>query len=162
MPLLKNGAIEKDIYTDVSNGENIPDSGAIIVSLDQWQNHTQTLTARQDPLGIVLRSDEKPENIAGSLDQFDLIALDFPAFGDGRAYSYARLLRDQYGYEGELRAVGDVLLEQLHFMHRVGFNAFLIDSESAAKDWEIAARDISVWYQPTGDGRSSVFELRHK
>jgi uncharacterized protein (DUF934 family) len=91
-----------------------------------------------------------------------MIALEFPAFRDGRAYSYARLLRDRYGYTGELRAVGDVLLEQLHFMHRVGFDAFLIKDNDAIEAWQTALADISVWYQPTGDGRPSVIELRHR
>jgi uncharacterized protein (DUF934 family) len=162
MPLLKDGSITADSYRDVSGEETLPADGAIIVSLSQWQDHGEELGARSAPLGIVLRCDEKPTTIADCLDKFAVIALDFPAFSDGRAYSYARLLRDRYGYEGELRAVGDVLLEQLHFMHRVGFNAFSITSESAAKDWETAAADISVWYQPTGDGRSSVLQLRHK
>jgi len=162
MALLKNGAVEADLYTDVSTADTIPADGAIIVSLAQWQEHRDVLSARKDPLGIVLHSDEKPGVIATDLDHFDIIALDFPAFRDGRAYSYARLLRDRYGYEGELRAVGDVLLEQLHFMHRVGFNAFAISSDDAVQAWETAAMDISVWYQPTGDGRATVIQLRQK
>jgi uncharacterized protein (DUF934 family) len=162
MPLLKNGSIVNDPFIDVSGEDTLPASGSLLVSLEQWQAHKDELTARPDACGVVLRSDEKPENIADSLDQLAVIALDFPAFGDGRAYSYARLLRDQYGYEGELRAVGDVLLEQLHFMHRVGFNAFLIKSDHAIKDWEIAAADVSVWYQPTGDGRTTVLQQRQK
>jgi uncharacterized protein (DUF934 family) len=162
MALLKNGTIENDPFTDISDSDNLPATGAVLVSLDQWQAHKDELSARTDPLGIILRSDEKPDTITESLKKFAVIALDFPAFGDGRAYSYARLLRDQYGYEGELRAIGDVLLEQLHFMHRVGFNSFLIKSENAIEEWKTAAADISVWYQPTCDGRTSVLELRHK
>ena len=162
MALLKNGAVEADLYTDVSTADTIPAVGAIIVSLAQWQEQRDALSARKDPLGIVLHSDQKPEAIATDLDHFDIIALEFPAFADGRAYSYARLLRDRYGYEGELRAVGDVLLEQLHFMHRVGFNAFTISSNDAVRAWETAAMDISVWYQPTGDGRTTIIQLRQK
>jgi uncharacterized protein (DUF934 family) len=162
MALLKNSSVIEDTYTDVSNAELIPDSGAIIISLAQWQEHQETLIQRADPLGIVLRSDEKPELIADKLQHFSVVALDFPAFGDGRAYSSARLLRDRYGYTGELRATGDVLLEQLHFMNRVGFDAFAINSADAVHEWEIAATDISVWYQPASDGRSSVLQLRHK
>jgi uncharacterized protein (DUF934 family) len=161
MTLLKNGCIEKDLYTNVSEAETIPADGHIIVSLSQWQEQREVLSSRSDPLGIVLHSDEKPAEIAAELDQFAIIALDFPAFADGRAYSYARLLRDRYGYTGELRAVGDVLLEQLHFMHRVGFNSFDINSDDAIAAWETAAADISVWYQPTGDGRTPVIRLRH-
>lgn len=159
--LLKNGGVAEDVFTDVSGDDSLPQSGALIVSIGQWQEHAADLRGREAPVGVILRSDEKPDLIANDLDALAVIALDFPAFGDGRAYSYARLLRDQYGYTGELRAVGDVLLEQLHFMHRVGFDSFLLDSADAVRDWEIAAADLSVWYQPTGDGRSSVLELRH-
>jgi uncharacterized protein (DUF934 family) len=162
MVLLKNGSVIKDTFIDVSNAELIPDSGAILIGLAQWQEYQKALAQRSDPLGIVLRSDEKPELIADDLQYFSVIALDFPAFGDGRAYSSARLLRDRYHYTGELRAVGDILLEQLHFMNRVGFDAFTINSTHAVHDWEIAAADISVWYQPASDGRASVLELRHK
>jgi len=161
MALLKNGDLSDDIYTDVRELEDIPPSGAVLVSLQQWDSQRDALLARNEPIGIVLKSDEKPELIAADLKQFGTVALDFPAFGDGRAYSYARLLRDRYGYAGELRAIGDVLLEQLHFMHRVGFDAFLIDSDDAISAWKTALADLSVWYQPTGDGRASVVELRH-
>jgi uncharacterized protein (DUF934 family) len=162
LALLRNGRVEADSFTDASNDDAIPPSGAIIVSLAQWQDHRDALIAREEPLGIVLHSDEKPESIADDIERFAVIALDFPAFRDGRAYSYARLLRDRYNYEGELRAVGDVLLEQLHFMHRVGFNSFHIKSDDAASAWEVAAADITVWYQPTSDGRNSVIQLRHR
>jgi uncharacterized protein (DUF934 family) len=162
LALLRNGRVETDSFTDVSNDDSIPAAGSIIVSLVQWRDHRDALTAREEPLGIVLHSDEKPESIADDIERFAVIALDFPAFRDGRAYSYARLLRDRYNYQGELRAVGDVLLEQLHFMHRVGFNSFQIESDDAAKAWAVAAADINVWYQTTGDGRNSVIRLRHR
>jgi uncharacterized protein (DUF934 family) len=159
MALLKDGRIVADAYTDESDAESLPAAGAIIISVEQWQTHKDSLAGRKQ-LGIVLRSDEKPELISADLQNFALVALDFPVFGDGRAYSYARQLRDRYDYSGELRAVGDVLLEQLHFMHRVGFNSFQIASDDALRDWEIAAADISVWYQPTDDGRTTAIEIR--
>ena len=162
MALLKQGAVVADPFTDVSQDESISATGALIVSLAQWQEQREALAARADQLGIILRSDEKPELIAADLEHFDVIALDFPTFGDGRAYSSARLLRDRYQYSGEIRAVGDVLLEQLHFMNRVGFDAFEIVSEHALKDWEIASADISVWYQPGSNGRTTVLQLRHR
>lgn len=162
MTLLRNGAVEPDGYTDVSGEDAIPAAGDIIVSLQQWQEHREQLVTWPYSLGIVLRSHEKPDQIADDLAHFDVIALDFPRFQDGRAYSHARLLRERLGFEGELRAVGNVLLEQLHFMHRVGFNAFVIDSDDAAREWEIATSDMSVWYQPTADGRTPVMQLRHR
>jgi uncharacterized protein (DUF934 family) len=162
MALLKDGKLLDDVYTDVSQDSIVPVIGAIIISLAQWQAHRASLEDRTDPLGIRLSSDEKAEAIAADLAHFNLIALEFPIFRDGRAYSTARLLRERYGYAGELRAVGDVLLEQLHFMNRVGFNSFDIRSSDAVHDWEIAAADMTVWYQPTNDGRQSVLRLRHQ
>ncbi len=91
-----------------------------------------------------------------------MIALEFPAFKDGRAYSHARLLRERFGFQGELRAVGDVLLEQLHFMQRVGFDAFEIDSADPLGDYQTAVADFSVWYQPATDSRPTAVDLRHR
>ncbi len=164
MGLLKNGQAVADSYTDVSEHEVIGDTvaGAIIVSLQQWQEHRDALLERSAPLGIVLRSNEKPELIRSDLSHFAVIALDFPTFRDGRAYSHARMLRERFGYQGELRAVGEVLLEQLHYMQRVGFNSFAIASDAALRDWETAAADMSVWYQPGADERATAVELRHK
>ena len=162
MPLLKDGVVVEDIYTDVSDMDSLPARGALLVSLNQWREDRDLLVRRDEPLGIILRSDEKPAEIEADMEKFALVALDFPGFRDGRAYSYARLLRDRYNYGGEIRAIGDVLLEQLHFMHRVGINAFNIIDKDAVRAWEIAAADISVWYQPCDNGRPSVMELRHK
>ena len=136
--------------------------GQIIISYKQWVAYRDLLSKKNDSLGIKLLSHEKPDLIATDLEYFSLIALEFPSFADGRAYSYARLLRDHYGYSGELRAVGDVLLEQLHFMQRVGFDAFEVENGDALEAWKTALSDLSVWYQTTGDGRSSVMQLRHK
>ena len=162
MALLKDGMLTEDQYTDVSGAENPDFSGPVIVSLQQWLDNKDQLSAHNTPLGIILRSDEKPERIKDDLHHFSVIALEFPTFRDGRAYSYARLLRDRYGYTGELRAMGEVLLEQLHYMQRVGFNSFAVASDDAAHDWEIASKDLSVWYQPTGDKRATATSLRHK
>ena len=89
-----------------------------------------------------------------------VVALEFPKFRDGRAYSYARLLRERYGFKGELRAVGEVLLEQLFFMLRTGFDAFEIESADPLEDYRTALADFSVWYQPTADGRPTAMQLR--
>ena len=161
MPLIRETELVNDEYTDISAREDIPASGAIIVSLDQWQSHRDSLIERTDPVGLLLRSNEHPEEIAGDVVHLGLIALEFPTFRDGRAYSYARLLRDRYGFNGELRAVGEVLLEQIHFMSRVGFNAFEIDSDTPVADFETAQRDFTVWYQPSSDGRATAIQLRH-
>jgi uncharacterized protein (DUF934 family) len=162
MALIKDGALVSDPFIDVSAGAPIPESGSVIVSLEQWLANLDALIARRGPIGIRLRSNQHPEVIADDLDHFELIALEFPVFKDGRAYSYARLLRERWGFRGELRAVGDVLLEQLHYMQRVGFDAFELNSADPLRDWQIANSEFSTWYQATGDGRLPARELRHQ
>jgi uncharacterized protein (DUF934 family) len=161
MALIKNGELVASSFVDVSATEVIPPNGPVIVSLAQWQAQREALIARGTPLGIRLHSDQPPELIAADLVRFAVIALEFPKFRDGRAYSYARLLRERYGYKGELRAVGDVLLEQLFFMLRTGFDAFELTSQDPLGDYRTALADFSVWYQPTADGRPTAIQLRH-
>jgi len=161
MALIKNGELVASSFVDVSGAEAIPPTGPVIVSLAQWQAQRETLLARGTPLGIRLHSDQPPELIAADVARFAVIALEFPKFRDGRAYSYARLLRERYGYKGELRAVGDVLLEQLFFMLRTGFDAFELTSQDPVGDYRTALADFSVWYQPTADGRPTAVQLRH-
>jgi uncharacterized protein (DUF934 family) len=162
MALIRNGAIANDDFLDVTASDSIPETGSILISLDQWLANLDALIARRSPIGIRLRSNQHPEAIADDLDHFALIALEFPVFKDGRAYTYARLLRERWGFKGELRAVGDVLLEQLHFMQRVGFNAFELNSPDPLQDWQTATNEFSTWYQATGDGRRPARELRHE
>jgi uncharacterized protein (DUF934 family) len=162
MALIRNGVVAEDPFVNAVGLAEVPATGPVIVSLDQWLANLDSLMVRRDPLGICLRSDQNPEIIADDLDHFAVIALEFPVFRDGRAYSYARLLRERWGFRGELRAVGDVLLEQLHFMQRVGFDAFELKSNDPVEDWETAAGEFSVWYQSTGDGRAPARELRHQ
>ena len=162
MSLVRDGRLVDDRFINVTDHAQVPAEGPVIVSLEQWQNKKAELLRRGGALGIQLGSDQHPELIAEDLDHFQLVALEFPAFRDGRAYSYARLLRGRYGFSGELRAVGDVLLDQLHFMDRVGFNAFEIDSDDPLGDFQSALANFSVWYQPSDDQRTTAIELRHR
>ena len=162
MALLKNNAVIDDPFTDISGQETIPAAGAVLVDLNQWQTHREQLLQRPDPVGVRLGSAEPPNMIARDLDSLALVALEFPVFRDGRAYSYARLLREQYRFRGEIRAVGDVLLEQLHFMERTGFDAFELEGDDPLGDMQIASADFDVWYQPAVDGRMSAIQLRHQ
>jgi uncharacterized protein (DUF934 family) len=162
MALIKNGELVESSFVDVSGASEIPATGSIIVSFEQWQAQRAALLARGTPLGVRLHSDQSPELVAADLEHFALVALEFPKFRDGRAYSYARLLRERYGFKGELRAVGDVLLEQLFFMLRTGFDAFELTSADPLRDYRIALADFSVWYQPAADGRPTAMQLRHR
>jgi uncharacterized protein (DUF934 family) len=134
----------------------VPPSGDVIVSVEQWNTGGDALLGRAGKVGVVLRSHESPEDIQRR-DQLPLIAIDFPKFADGRGYSSARLLRDRLGYEGELRAVGDVLRDQLFYMLRCGIDSFAL---KAGKDIEGALeafREFSVTYQAAADDPRPLF-----
>jgi uncharacterized protein (DUF934 family) len=162
MALIKGGRMSLDPFHSVGAEGELPADGDVLVSLARWQAQREELLRRPGRIGVKLASDQPPALIASDLGHFALVALEFPAFRDGRAYSYARLLREQFGYTGEIRAVGDVLLEQLHFMVRAGFDAFELDSADPEADFATAVGEFSVWYQPATDDRPSALELRHR
>ena len=162
MALIRDDALADDDSRLLTDDEALPATGKIVVSLARWQKEREALLARMAPVGVRLKSDESPEAIAADLDRLALVELEFPKFRDGRAYSNARILRERYGFKGELRAVGDVLMEQLHFMLRTGFNAFEIAGPDPLKQYQTAKAEFSVWYQPTGDGRPTAISLRHR
>lgn len=161
MALVRNGELVEDTYQRVTAADSVPAAGPVLVDLGVWRALRDELVAREAPVGVILKSDESPELIAADLASIDLVALEFPAFRDGRAYSYARILRERYGFEGEIRAVGEVLMEQLHFMLRTGFDTFELAGDDPAAQYRQALADFSVWYQPTGDGRETAAQLRH-
>jgi uncharacterized protein (DUF934 family) len=153
MPLIKNGAIEQDDWLFPADDAPLPAGGPVIVSLARWRLEAENLRARGAALGLLLQSGESAEEIAPDLPAFKLIALDFPTFRDGRPYSTARLLRERYGFAGELRAVGDVGRDQFLFMHRCGFDAFQVADGTVAENWLRAVSEITVWYQAAGEAR---------
>jgi uncharacterized protein (DUF934 family) len=161
MPLIRNDELVDDDFRTLADDEALPGEGGVIVSLARWKKDRDALSRRKAPLGVRLKSDESPEAVADDLGRLALVALEFPKFRDGRAYSYARILRERYGFRGEVRAVGDVLMEQLHFMLRTGFNAFELEGADPLGQYRTAKAEFSVWYQPTGDGRPTAVGLRH-
>lgn len=124
MALYRNGAFCGDDWVLVENAAPLPEAGPVAVTKERWQTEHESLLARDTPLGLVLTAGENLDGITGALAHFSLIVLRFPKFSDGRPYSLARLLRDRYGYKGELRAAGDVLRDQIGFLARAGFDAF--------------------------------------
>ena len=149
MPLIKDGAVMDDTWLILADDAPLPAAGAVIVSLARWQRDAEILRVRKAPLGLLLESAE-------------LIALDFPTFRDGRPYSTARLLRERYGFIGELRAVGDVARDQFLFMLRCGFDAFQVNDGSALEDWLRAVSEITIWYQPTREAQGTLSAIRHQ
>ena len=131
-----------------------------IVPLQLWREHSRMLLARDGGLGIWLDADEEAEEIGEDVAQFQVIALNFPAFTDGRNYSNARLLRDRYGFKGELRAIGDVLRDQLFYMHRCGFDAFAVRPDKDPYEALEGLKDFSVTYQAATDEPLPLFRRR--
>jgi uncharacterized protein (DUF934 family) len=162
MPLIKHGAYVENEWIDVAEDESLPADGAIVLSSTRWQDEREALAGHNGRLGIRLAADEDPATIRDDLDRFDLVVLDFPKFNDGRAFSQARMIRQRFGFAGEIRATGHVIRDLLLFMARCGFDAFEIAPERTIDDWRAAMREFSVWYQPAADARVPATELRHR
>ena len=140
-------------------------AGKVIVPLPVWLARRSELEARlaAGRLGVWLDSFESPEALVESLadiNRLALIAVNFPRFVDGRGYSFATLLRSRYGYRGELRAIGEVLRDQLFYMKRCGFDAFAVRAEKNIEDALRGLGDFSEPYQATVDLASPLYR-RH-
>ncbi|WP_017939971.1 DUF934 domain-containing protein [Zestomonas thermotolerans] len=161
--IIKNGQVIDETWHLLPKDaplESVPNSGDVIVPLALWREHGHALKARDGGLGIWLDADEEVEEIAGELDSFQVIALNFPAFTDGRHYSTAALLRQRYGYQGEVRAIGDVLRDQLFAMKRCGFDAFAVREDKDPYDALKAFEEFSEVYQAAVDQPLPLFRRR--
>lgn len=160
MRIIKDRHIVEDDWQHVEDGAPLPE-GKVIVTLSRWKAEKDQLIGRRNSgLGIQLASSEHAEEIAADLDNFEVVALDFPSFRDGRAFTTARLLRDRYGYKGELRATGDVLRDQIFFMHRVGFDSFEVRADRSIEDALKAFDDFKNSYQPSTDEHQPLWRRR--
>lgn len=164
--IIKNRQAVTDDFTVIrlAEGEtaesvSLP-AGPLLVPLAVWSARKAELQARGTPVGVWLDVTEGPEAIASELDAFAVIGVNFPKFTDGRGYSTARLLRERYSYSGELRAIGDVLHDQLFLMARCGFDAF------ALKDGKDVAKAVNAFetfktpYQAAVDQTQPLFRRR--
>jgi len=150
--LIKEQRIVADSWRLLSRGPKgelpeVPAQGDVIVPLALWLARRDALLAYPGKLGVWLDAHEGPEEIAADLRRFALVAVNFPKFGDGRGYSIARLLRERYGYEGELRAIGDVLHDFLYFMKQCGFDAFVLRDDQEVQAALSALDTFSEGYQ---------------
>ena len=157
--LIKSGAYAQDNFALVADDAPLPE-GAVLVSLARFQKDREALLARNTPIGIKLQSSENPELLGADLSHFSLIALEFPKFRDGRAFSWARMLRTRLGYTGEIRAVGDFLYDQVNYQHRVGFDAWEVPDHFSLEMFSRALTEMTNVYQPSTDGKKTIRELR--
>jgi uncharacterized protein (DUF934 family) len=160
MPLVKGNRIVADRFVALADNAPVPDGAAVLVPAARFLADSAAFAARAEATGVVWPNNRPVAELAPHLDRLALVALLFPSFKDGRAYSQARGLRERHGYSGELRATGDVLRDQLAFMVRVGFDAFEIRKEIDAVAFVEAVGRYSVVYQPAGDGRPSALRAR--
>jgi uncharacterized protein (DUF934 family) len=158
---LRDGAftLAEDPFTCVTDDWAIP-QGDVIISLTRFETEGDRLLSEGRKVGVRLESHEEVEALAYDLPRISVVALAFPKFGDGRAYSNARLLRQRFAFKGEVRAVGDVLREQAGFMVRCGFDAYEPADGSTPEQWERAARRYRHVYQRSSDGRIPAFVER--
>ncbi len=162
MRIIKDRQIVYDDWTlvrEVVTDDEVS-SGKVIVPLAYWQQHRDVLIETNEQHAIWIDGDNETEALLDDLSNFDLIALDFPTFKDGRSYSHARLLRQRYGFEKELRAIGDILRDQLFYLMRCGFNSFELRQDKDAEDALKAFNDFTVRYQAAADDAVPVYKLR--
>jgi uncharacterized protein (DUF934 family) len=151
--------LANDAFTHVADDQELP-PGDVVISLTRFQADGERLLSEGRSVGVRLEANEEAEALAYDLPRLALVALAFPKFRDGRQYSNARLLRERYGYKGEVRAVGDVLLDQGGFMVRCGADAFEPADGSTPEQWERVARRFRHVYQNAADGRMPAYAER--
>ena len=163
--LIKNGTLVSDTWALLGAATDrdavaTMDDRDVIVPLSFWLSEQDLISARPSRTAVWLNSNETPDAIAGSLDKLALVALNFPEFKDGRPYSSARELRQRFAYTGEIRAIGDVLRDQLFFMRRCGFDAFALRDDQDIDIALSAFNDFTDAYQPAIDQPLPLFRRR--
>jgi uncharacterized protein (DUF934 family) len=160
--VIKDNSIIEDNwqrFDQIENDQSLPE-GELIVPFDYWLANREVLVNRKSGLGVCINGDVETEEVARDLEHFSMIALEFPKFTDGRSYSHARLLRDRYGFKGELRAVGDVLRDQLFFMQRCGIDSFELRQDKDIEDAMKAFSEITIKYQAAEDCPEPAYKSR--
>ena len=160
--LVKNGArVANDPWRVLADDEQAADGEHVVVPLARYLAEHEALSARgADRLGVVLEAADAAEELRGRLQGVALVMVRFPAFKDGRGFTTARLLRERFGYAGELRAVGEVLEDQIFYMLRCGFDAFEIIAADPEAAYTRAARSFSIAYQAAADRRKTIIVAR--
>ena len=165
MPLVKGGKITDDTFVAVADDAALPEAGDVLVSATRYLQDPDSFAKRTGKTGVTWPNNRDLDDLVPHLERLAVVALAFPSFRDGRAYSQARLLRERHGYRGELRATGQVLRDQFVFMLRAGFDAFEVRKQADAEAFAQTVKRYSVFYQPTGDGRITALhrrmQLRH-
>jgi uncharacterized protein (DUF934 family) len=159
MKVIKNGQPAANTWQHLEDGDQ-PGDAPFTVTLGRWLESGKSLSALGQPFGVRLAAADDPEALAGDLPALSLIVLDMAVFTDGRPFSQARLLRERYGYTGELRARGDFLRDQMFFLSRVGVDAFEFPEGTDLQDRLKAFDEFSVTYQAASDTPEPLYRRR--
>jgi uncharacterized protein (DUF934 family) len=160
MSLIKNGRVIADRYVHVLDDAPLPEGVPVIMPAARFLADAAEILQRDAPVGVIWPNNRRVAELAPYLDRLSLVALVFPKFRDGRAYSQARILRERYGYRGELRATGQILRDQFLFLVRAGFDVLDVVKESDVDAFATALARYTVFYQAPGEGRISAARLR--
>lgn len=160
MPLVKDGVIVEDTFVRIVDEQPLPANGAVLLTADRMLVEMTDGAGPDRQVGVVWPNDRPVLELTSYLDRLALVALVFPTFRDGRAYTQARLLRDRFGFAGEVRAIGQILRDQFLFLSRAGFDAFDVEKEADAQAFVRTIERYTVFYQAASDRRKSVFALR--
>jgi uncharacterized protein (DUF934 family) len=153
MPLVKDGKVIEDRYRRILDDSPVPAEGAVILPAARFLADAHELLNRSGATGVLWPNDRDVSELSPHVERLAAIALVFPNFRDGRAYSQARMLRERYRFHGELRATGQILRDQFLFLHRAGFDAFEVVKAADAQAFVETVRRYSTVYQPAADGR---------
>lgn len=157
MEIITKSGLVDDTFLLLDDETPVPDEGDIIVSLERFLESVEEFTSRGGQLGVLVSPEADPYVLSEVVDALDLIAIRFPRFADGRGYSQARILRDNLKFDGTLRAVGNVLHDQLFYYHRCGFTEFALDEgENVDYSLKTGFDTFSVAYQPASDDREAI------
>jgi uncharacterized protein (DUF934 family) len=162
MRVIKDKAVINDdwqLIREIDNDASIPE-GKVIVPFAYWQANRDALLKQNTEHAVWIDGATQTEALQDDLEHFSMIALDFPAFKDGRSYSHASLLRNRYNYKGDLRAIGDVLRDQLFFLQRCGMSSYEVREDKDINDALKSLEDFSVRYQAAADDALPIYKQR--
>ncbi len=162
MPIIRENKFEENPWILVADDEFIPQGRDVIISFQRLKQLVKEGDRpRSGRLGVALDNSENVQDLKQWLDGIDLIQLSFPAFTDGRAYSQARILRIQLNFDGDIRATGDVLVDQAHLMERCGFSSFEISDAVSLELWEQVTTSLDYSYQCGYELKTTEIRSRH-
>lgn len=158
--LIRDNLVVEDEWTQLAAGADLPaNADKLLIAASDWPQQRQQIP-QGSKIGVWIEGDGNIENISADLKTFEVLAINFPVFSDGRGYSLARLLRQRHRFQGELRAIGDVLPDQLYYMRRCGFDSFALRADRDPEAALDALNPFSESYQAAIDQPVPLFRRR--